>query len=122
MPYINKGSSLKGVSANDHSRFDLHCEGAKNTDGQLHACIRIINRVRDHFVTCTQGTSYDIRIIKALHGLLCPCIQVTKWSLTLLIMQMNLQSILRCEKVIGRPCVLAYNWIICINYYSLCSS
>ena len=24
--------------------------------------IHIINRVRDHFVTCTQGTSYDIRI------------------------------------------------------------
>ena len=27
---------------------------------RLVACIRIINRVRDHFVTCTQGTSYDI--------------------------------------------------------------
>ena len=30
--------------------------------------------------------------------------------------------ILRCEKVIGRPCVLPCNWMICINYYSLCSS
>ena len=38
-------------------------------------------------------------------------------------MQMHhLQSILRCEKVIGRPCVLPCNWMICINYYSLCSS
>ena len=35
--YIIKGSSLKGVSANNHSRFDLPCEGAKNTDGWLHA-------------------------------------------------------------------------------------
>ena len=26
-----------GVSANNHSRFDLPCEGAKNTDGWLHA-------------------------------------------------------------------------------------
>ena len=33
-------------------------------------------------------------------------------------MQMHhLQSILRCEKVIGRPCVLPCNWIICINIY-----
>ena len=32
-------------------------------------------------------------------------------------MQMHhLQSILRCEKVIGRPCVLPCNWMICINY------
>ena len=101
-----------------------------------------------------------IRILKALCGLLCPCVQVTKWSLTLIMrmhacnrpslflapsqcksnllwslaesplrleplliygMQMHhLQSILRCEKVIGRPCVLP--WMICINYYSLCSS
>ena len=92
-----------------------------------------------------------------------PCVQVTKWSLTLLIMQMHacnrpsvflapsqgksnllwllaetplrleplliygmqmhyLQSLLRCEKVIGRPCVLPCNWMICINYCSLCSS
>ena len=35
--YTNKGSSLKGVSANNHSRFDLPCEGAKNTNGWLHA-------------------------------------------------------------------------------------
>ena len=35
-------------------------------------------------------------------------------------MQMHhLQSILRREKVIGRPCVLP--WMICINYYSLCT-
>ena len=38
-------------------------------------------------------------------------------------MQMHhFQSILRCEKIIARPCVLACNWMICINYYSLCSS
>ena len=38
-------------------------------------------------------------------------------------MQMHhLQSIPGCEKVIGRPCVLPCNWMICINYYSLCSS
>ena len=31
-------------------------------------------------------------------------------------MQMHhLQSILRCEKVIGRPCVLPCNWMICIT-------
>ena len=41
MPYINKVSSLKGVLANNHSRFDLPCEGAKNTNGQLHACINM---------------------------------------------------------------------------------
>ena len=35
-------------------------------------------------------------------------------------MQMHhLQSILRCEKVIGRPCVLPCNWMICINYVLL---
>ena len=28
----------------------------------------------------------------------------------------HLQSILRGEKVIGRPCVLSCNWMICINY------
>ena len=84
-------------------------------------------------------------------GLLCPCAQITKWFLTLLIMRMHatnrrsvflapskdksnllwllaetplrleplsiygmqmhhLQSILRREKVIGRPCVLPSNW------------
>ena len=105
-----------------------------------YACIHIINRVTDHFVTCTQGTSHTY--IKAL-AFYVPCVQVTKWSVTLscdqpsvflaptqgksnlLIygMQMHhLQSILRCEKVIGRPCVLPCNWMICINYYSLCSS
>ena len=38
----------------------------------------------------------------------------------LLIYGMEMQSTLRCGKVIGRSCVLP--WMICINYYSLCSS
>ena len=79
MPYINKGSSLKGVSANDHSRFDLHCEGAKNTDGRLHACIRIINRVRDHFVTGTQGHKRPCKAFIICMSYDVPC---KKWPLT----------------------------------------
>ena len=39
-----------------------------------------------HFVTCTQGTSYTY--IKAL-AFYVPCVQVTKWSLTLLIMPIH---------------------------------
>ena len=56
MSHINKGSSLKVVSANNHSRFGLPCEGTKNTNGCMVACIHIIDRVRDHsHTTCTKA-------------------------------------------------------------------